>query len=68
MADSKVARGKAGNSRNPEPKNITAELVPTNPLSARTAFLQVALLIGIPLVLLLLARFLLQKFFPSLGY
>jgi hypothetical protein len=68
MADARPARNKGGNPRVAEPKNVTSELIPSNPLSARKAFVQVALLLGIPLVVLLLARFLLRQFFPSLGY
>jgi hypothetical protein len=37
-------------------------------LSLQKALLQVALLFGIPLVLLLLARFFLRHIFPNLGY
>jgi hypothetical protein len=44
------------------------DLIPANPLSAREALFQVVLLLGIPLILLLLARVLLRQFFPSLGY
>ena len=68
MAEPKGARNKVGNARSPEPKNVTTDLSPSNPLSASKAFMQVALLIGIPLVVLLLARFILRQFFPSLGY
>ncbi|HEV8376506.1 MAG TPA: hypothetical protein VGR38_09795 [Candidatus Polarisedimenticolia bacterium] len=49
-------------------KEPASELVPANPLSGRQALIQVALLIGIPLLLLLLAKVLLRQFFPSLGY
>ena len=68
MAEPKGARNKSGSSRPSEPKNVVSDLIPTNPITARKAFIQVALLIGIPLVLLLLARFVLRQFFPSLGY
>ncbi len=68
MAEPKGARNRPGNSRQPEPKNVVTDLIPANPLSPRVAFIQVALLVGIPLVLLLLARFILRQFFPSLGY
>ena len=68
MAEPKGTRSKPGSSRPSEPRNVATDLVPANPMSARTAFFQIALLIGIPLVLLLLARFVLQQFFPSLGY
>ena len=49
-------------------KEAVSDLTPANPLPVRTALLQVALLVGIPLVLLLLARFVLHQYFPSLGY
>jgi hypothetical protein len=68
MAEPKGARNKSGSSRPSEPRSVVSDLIPANPISARTAFIQVALLIGIPLVLLLLARFVLRQFFPSLGY
>ncbi len=67
MAEPKGARNRTGTPRTPEPKNVT-DLIPANPLSPRTAFIQVALLVGVPLVLLLLARFVLRQFFPALGY
>jgi len=68
MADTKGGRGKGGKPRASDSRNQTADLIPQNPLSASAALLQVALLVGIPLVLLLLARFLLRQFFPTLGY
>jgi hypothetical protein len=49
-------------------KEPTSELIPSNPLSTREAVIQIALLVGIPLILLLLAKALLHQFFPSLGY
>ena len=68
MAEPKGARNKSAGSRTPEPKNVVSDLIPANPLTARSAFIQVALLIGIPLALLLVARLILRQFFPSLGY
>jgi len=68
MAEPKGTRNKAGSTRSAEPRNVATDLIPTNPLSVNKAFTQIALLIGIPLVLLLLARFILRHFFPSLGY
>ena len=68
MAEPKGARNRQGGSRSSEPKNVVADLIPANPLSGRTALIQIALLIGIPLVLLFLAGFILRQFFPSLGY
>lgn len=43
-------------------------LVPPTSLALSTALLQVALLLGIPLALLLLARPVLRTYFPELGY
>jgi hypothetical protein len=68
MAETKGGQGKAGRSRGSESKNPTTQLIPTNPLSPSRAVIQVALLVGIPLVLLLLARYFLRQFFPTLGY
>ena len=68
MAEPKGARNRQAGSRPPEPKNVVTDLIPANPLSLRSALIQVALLIGIPLALLLVARFILRQFFPSLGY
>jgi hypothetical protein len=68
MAEPKKSRNKSGGSGPSEPRNVGSDLIPANPISASTALFQIALLIGIPLVLLLLARFLLRQFFPSLGY
>jgi hypothetical protein len=67
MVENRGARRPLG-SRPAERKEPAADLVPANPLPARTALLQVALLAGIPLVLLLLARFVLHQYFPGLGY
>ena len=68
MAEPRGARNRTGSSRTPEPKNVVTDLIPANPLSPRVALIQIALLVGIPLLLLLLARFVLRQFFPSLGY
>ena len=68
MAEPKGPRNRSGSSRPSEPRNVVSDLIPANPMKGSTAFLQIALLIGIPLVLLLLARFVLRQFFPSLGY
>jgi hypothetical protein len=45
-----------------------APLEPANPLPARTALLQMVLLLGIPMVILLLMKVVLRTFFPQLGY
>ena len=67
MADSRAQRGKGG-SQTPARKEPVGDLIPANPLSGREALLQVVLLLGVPLVLLILAKFFLRQFFPSLGY
>ena len=43
-------------------------LHPADPLPGWKALMQAAILLGIPLTLLLVARLILRKFFPSLGY
>ena len=43
-------------------------LIPADPLPGWKALLQVLLLLGIPITLLLLARVILRRFFPELGY
>ena len=68
MADSKGQRGKGGSQQPPAKRVPVGDLIPANPLSGREALLQVVLLLGIPLILLLLARVVLRQFFPSLGY
>jgi hypothetical protein len=68
MAEPKGARNRQGGSRPNEPKNVVSDLIPANPLSGRSALIQIAFLIGIPVVLLLLAGFVFRRFFPALGY
>jgi hypothetical protein len=69
LAETRTQRGKGGSQQSPARKEpVVGDLIPANPLSGREALLQVVLLLGIPLVLLLVARFLLRQFFPSLGY
>ena len=43
-------------------------LEPTDPLSTRTALIQVFLLLGIPLGILALGKVILSRYFPGLGY
>jgi hypothetical protein len=43
-------------------------LLPADPLPGWKALVQATVLLGIPLTLLLLAKLILRKFFPSLGY
>jgi hypothetical protein len=45
-----------------------APLHPADPLPGWKALMQAAILLGIPLTLLFVARLVLRKFFPSLGY
>ena len=68
MAESKGIKGKGGGQPTPGRKDPVGSLIPANPLSGREALLQIVLLLGIPLALLILARFALRQFFPSLGY
>lgn len=68
MPEAKGNKGKGGPSQGSPRKEPVAELIPANPLTTREAILQVVLLLGIPLVLLILARYALRQFFPSLGY
>ncbi len=67
MADQKGQRQRGG-AGNPGRRETTSELIPAHPLSGRDAMIQLLLLIGIPLALLLLARYVLRALFPSLGY
>ncbi len=43
-------------------------LIPADPLPGWKAAVQAAILLGIPITLLLVARLILKKFFPYLGY
>jgi hypothetical protein len=43
-------------------------LVPSTPLPGWLALVQIALLLGLPISLLLVARVILRRFFPELGY
>jgi len=43
-------------------------LEPANPLKGSTAFIQVIILLGLPIGLLLFAKVILRAFFPQLGY
>lgn len=43
-------------------------LEPTDPLSPHLAWLQVVILLGIPLGLLALGKVIMGRFFPGLGY
>ena len=43
-------------------------LIPEVPLSGWVAFLQVAVLLGLPIGLLILVKIILRLFFPDLGY
>ncbi len=45
-----------------------ATLVPSDPLPGWKALVQAAVLLGIPIGLLLIARLILRRFFPFLGY
>ncbi len=43
-------------------------LEPADPLPAWKALVQAVILVGIPLTLLVIAKVVLKKFFPELGY
>ncbi len=43
-------------------------LVPADPLPGWKALVQALLLVGIPLALLLVAKVIVKRFFPELGY
>ena len=43
-------------------------LVPARPLSVTKALLQVAVLLGIPLLVLIIGKVLIRAWFPGLGY
>lgn len=69
MGESKTTGKRAGrNKAASSSKTSGGGLIPANPLPARTAFIQIVLLLGIPALLLLLARYVLVHFFPSMGY
>ena len=68
MSENKASRKKPGGGGSSDSRTVVADLIPQNPLSARTALIQVSLLVGVPLALLLLARYILHRFFPTLGY
>ena len=68
MANPKPNRNPTAASRPGEPRGDSGGLIPTNPLPLRVALLQVGILVGVPILLLILARYVLTRFFPSLGY
>jgi len=43
-------------------------LEPSDPLTLKTAILQVVVLLGVPITLLLFAKVILRTYFPELGY
>jgi hypothetical protein len=59
--DSKMRTGGAGPTGRPP-------LEPSDPLPLSTALIQVALLLGIPLVLLYLAKVVINQFFPGVTH
>ena len=67
MADPKHQRQR-GAAGSPARRETAGDLIPAHPLSGREAAVQLVLLLGIPLALLLLARYVLRALFPSLGY
>jgi hypothetical protein len=67
LAEAKPQRAR-GAQNTASRRDVQGELVPSNPLTVREALLQLLLLLGIPLILLLLARYALRALFPTLGY
>jgi len=66
---SKVARRpSSGGPPGSGPGSFRPGLIPANPLSVSKALLQVAVLLGIPLLLLLVGKILIRSWFPDLGY
>jgi len=43
-------------------------LIPADPLPVWKALVQVGILLGVPIALLVIARFILRRYFPELGY
>jgi hypothetical protein len=43
-------------------------LIPDNPLPVSRALIQALVLLGVPILLLLVGKILLRRFFPELGY
>ena len=67
MAEPKAQRARTG--QGPAARRDAAtELIPAKPLTVREALIQLLLLLGIPMLLLLLARYPLRALFPDLGY
>lgn len=50
------------------PSPARPQLIPADPLPAWKALVQAIALLGIPIALLLLAKVVLKRFFPGLGY
>ena len=67
MARSESVAGKPGPARGPAPSGRPS-LIPDDPLPGWKAFLQAAVLLGLPLLLLWIARAVLAAFYPELGY
>ena len=51
-----------------QPQGGRPTLIPADPLPGWKAAVQVVLLLGIPLTLLFVAKVVLKRFFPELGY
>jgi len=64
---SRQQRGPTQPGQPPQPAGRQG-LVPVDPLPVWKALVQVAILLGIPLFLLVVARLVLRTFFPELGY
>jgi len=68
VSEMKATHSKPAGLRSPQSRDSGTDLVPANPITGRKAFIQVALLGAIPLLMLILFRYALRRFFPSLGY
>ena len=67
MARSQSTVGTSSPATRPTPTGRPS-LVPEDPLPGWQAFIQTLFLLGIPILLLVLAKVVLRNFFPELGY
>ncbi len=67
MARLQSAAGASRPATRPTPTGRPS-LIPEDPLPGWQALIQALLLLGVPILLLLLAKVMLQNFFPALGY
>ena len=67
MARSQSAAGMSRPATRPTPTGRPS-LIPEDPLPGWQAIFQALFLLGVPILLLLLAKVVLRNFFPELGY